>query len=68
MAAPTHGRAVFKINPLSNETALYSFTGGSDGRHPPARLIRDSLGNLYGTTVEGRPHNFGVVYKVDPVE
>jgi uncharacterized repeat protein (TIGR03803 family) len=58
---------VFKIDPIGNETVLYSFTGGSDGGRPNARLIRDSLGNLYGTTASGGAHNSGVVYKVDPV-
>jgi uncharacterized repeat protein (TIGR03803 family) len=32
---------------------LYSFTGGSDGAFPQAALIRDSAGNLYGTTEMG---------------
>jgi uncharacterized repeat protein (TIGR03803 family) len=30
---------------------LYSFTGGADGAFPQGSLIRDSSGNLYGTTV-----------------
>ena len=33
-----------------NETVLYSFTGGADGGYPLAGVIRDSKGNLYGTT------------------
>lgn len=32
---------------------LHSFTGGADGSLPTTALIRDSAGNLYGTTVEG---------------
>ena len=35
------------------ETVLYSFTGGSDGREPSARLLFDSSNNLYGTTLLG---------------
>jgi uncharacterized repeat protein (TIGR03803 family) len=44
---------VFKIDPLGNETVLYSFTGKADGGTPEAGLIRDAAGNLYGTTVFG---------------
>jgi hypothetical protein len=32
---------------------LYRFTGGADGANPVARLIRDTTGNLYGTTAQG---------------
>jgi uncharacterized repeat protein (TIGR03803 family) len=35
------------------ETVLYSFTGGSDGAQPIARLIADKEGALYGTTGYG---------------
>jgi uncharacterized repeat protein (TIGR03803 family) len=47
---------VFKLTPGSagwNETVLYTFTGGSDGREPYARLRFDAAGNLYGTTLLG---------------
>lgn len=46
----------FKLSPGSGgwkETVLYSFTGGADGREPASRLIFDSAGNLYGTTLLG---------------
>jgi uncharacterized repeat protein (TIGR03803 family) len=33
-----------------SEKVLYTFTGGSDGGFPTASLIRDTAGNLYGTT------------------
>jgi len=55
---------------------LYTFTGGSDGSEPEAGLIRDSVGNLYGTTLRGgnTSHSCpfgsfggcGVVFKLDP--
>ncbi len=32
---------------------LYTFSGGSDGREPYARLLFDASGNLYGTTLFG---------------
>jgi uncharacterized repeat protein (TIGR03803 family) len=39
-------------------TVLYSFTGGSDGTEPNG-LVRDSAGNLYGTTPWGGDLNCG---------
>jgi uncharacterized repeat protein (TIGR03803 family) len=47
---------VFKLTPGSSgwtETVLYTFTGGSDGREPYARLLFDAAGNLYGSTLLG---------------
>jgi len=47
---------VFKLTPGSSgwtESVLYSFTGGSDGREPSARVAFDAAGNLYGTTLQG---------------
>lgn len=43
---------VFKISASGTEEALYAFTG-SDGANPESSLIRDSKGNLYGTTPIG---------------
>ena len=54
-----------------NVITLYSFSGGSDGAHPPAGLVRDSAGNLYGTTAAGgsgcihSSAGCGTVFKVD---
>ena len=55
---------VFKIDAAGNETMLYSFGGGGDGAIPNAGLLRDALGNLYGTASEG--HSAGVVFKISP--
>jgi uncharacterized repeat protein (TIGR03803 family) len=44
---------------------LHSFTGGTDGIEPEAGVVRDTAGNLYGTTVTGGLYNNGTVYKVD---
>lgn len=42
---------VFKVDATGHETVLYKFTGtGSDGANPVAALVRDTKGNLYGTT------------------
>jgi len=57
---------VFKIDTSGHETVLYSFSGGADGGGPLGSLIRDSSGDLYGTTSGGGTDNAGVVFKVDP--
>lgn len=65
---------VFKLDVSGKETVLYSFTGGKDGGHPYAGLVRDGSGNLYGTTFQGGKLSCviqnsgsgrGVVFKVD---
>ncbi len=55
----------FKLDPNGNETALHSFTG-ADGNFPFGALVRDSEGNLYGTTTQGGSSNSGVVFRLDP--
>jgi uncharacterized repeat protein (TIGR03803 family) len=47
---------IFKLTPTSGgwaETVVYTFTGGSDGSEPYARLVSDAQGNFYGTTLLG---------------
>jgi len=60
---------VFKLDNTGKETVLYSFAGGSDGANPHASLVRDTAGNLYGTTVYGGLNGCaggcGTVFKVD---
>jgi uncharacterized repeat protein (TIGR03803 family) len=56
---------VYKLDAAGQETVLHSFTGGADGANPWAGVIRDSSGNLYGTTQGGGTASAGVVYKVD---
>jgi uncharacterized repeat protein (TIGR03803 family) len=43
---------------------VYSFAGGSDGKYPLAGLIKDSSGNLYGTTQGGGSLNAGTVFEL----
>jgi uncharacterized repeat protein (TIGR03803 family) len=56
---------VYKVDAIGLETVLYRFTGGADGGNPNGDLIRDSAGNLYGTTSSGGTANQGVVYVLD---
>ncbi|HXM41986.1 MAG TPA: choice-of-anchor tandem repeat GloVer-containing protein [Bryobacteraceae bacterium] len=53
---------VYKLDAGGNETVLYSFTGGTDGGNPAAGVVRDSGGNLYGTTPVGGKNNAGVIF------
>lgn len=68
---------VFELSPTGAgwaETVLHTFSGGHDGNGPFGNLIRDSAGNLYGTTVAGgalrapncSPYGCGVVFELSP--
>jgi uncharacterized repeat protein (TIGR03803 family) len=48
------------------ETDLYDFTGLSDGASPSGTLLRDSHGNLYGTTPGGGAYTCGTVFRLTP--
>jgi uncharacterized repeat protein (TIGR03803 family) len=63
---------VFEIDSSGNFTVLYAFTGSSgDGEGPDGTLLRDSAGNLYGTTYEGgnlscnEGSGCGIVFRLD---
>ncbi len=61
---------VFKVDKNGAETVLYNFCSQgncTDGVGPSAGLIRDALGNLYGTTVSGGTSvlGSGTVFKLD---
>jgi uncharacterized repeat protein (TIGR03803 family) len=61
-----HG-VVFKLDTAGTLTVLHSFTGGADGGTPTGGLVRDSAGNLYGTTsASGGCGYCGVVFKIKP--
>lgn len=61
---------VFEITAAGAEAVLYNFQGGAKGGHPLAGLVRDSAGNLYGTTsnngVDGTGSKYGTVFRLGP--
>jgi uncharacterized repeat protein (TIGR03803 family) len=57
---------VYKISTSGAVTVLHSFGAQPDGRGPFAGLVRDTAGNLYGTTPYGGATGNGTVFKVDP--
>lgn len=59
----------FEVTSKGRESVLYTFAGGArDGEVPYGPLVRDPVGNLYGTTVSGGvgPCNrgCGIVFKL----
>jgi uncharacterized repeat protein (TIGR03803 family) len=50
---PTGGGTIFRVDASGKFSVLHTFTGGAGGADPFAGLIRDSAGNLYGTTYQG---------------
>jgi uncharacterized repeat protein (TIGR03803 family) len=60
---------VFKLSRVGSSwtfSPLYTFTGGSGGAFPAARVIRGRDGTLYGSTLEGGADNAGVVFNLRP--
>jgi len=62
----TQDGTVFEVDASGKETVLYSFTGGADGAFPDVGLLRDTKGNLYGTTNSGGTYYVGTVFKIAP--
>jgi len=62
---------VFRLTPGGKYNVVHAFLGIPDGALPYAGLVRDSAGNLYGTTSAGGiacPNNqegCGTVFKID---
>jgi uncharacterized repeat protein (TIGR03803 family) len=59
---------VFEFTTEGNVNVIYTFTGGSDGGESfDSALVRDSQGNLFGTTMfDGGFISLGVVFEVTP--
>ncbi len=60
-----YGGTVFELTSTGSETVLHSFGNGHDGQYPYAGLVRDSNGNLYGTTMNGGTAGFGTVFEIN---
>ena len=55
---------IYRITPSGSYSVLHNFKGGDDGSAPQGTLLRDSSGNLFGTTSAGGSHGSGVIFKV----
>ena len=55
---------IFRITPGGAFSALYSFSGQSDGAYPFAGLVQGAGGNFYGTTYKGGASGNGTVFKI----
>ncbi len=69
---PASAAPLKPLPPPGREVVLYTFTGGSvDGAEPGGGVVRDSGGNLYGTTYWGGGtgcnygYGCGTVFKID---
>ena len=49
------------------ETVLHSFSSGTDGAVPLSGVIRDPVGNLFGTTYVGGTGTEGIVFELKPI-
>jgi len=64
---------VFKLDKSGRKTVLYNFTFGTDGGAPYSGVIRDRVGNLYGTTSWGgdlscnNGYGCGTVFMLDTI-
>ena len=57
---------IFKLSSKTGQyKLLHTFGGTPDGSFPYGGLVRDSLGNFYGTTRFGGLYNLGAIYKMD---
>jgi uncharacterized repeat protein (TIGR03803 family) len=58
---------VFEMRTDGRLLVLHTFQGGLDGSRPEGGLLRDGLGNLYGTTrTGGSSRDGGTVFKITP--
>ena len=69
--APGDGGTVFELSPSGSNwilSVLYTFTGlDNGGLQPYGGVIKDSAGNLYGTTGSGGPYQGdGTVFELTP--
>jgi len=59
--------AIFQYDPVTSVyTKLFDFDGATHGSGPQGSLIQAPDGKLYGLTLKGGAHNFGVLFQYDP--
>jgi uncharacterized repeat protein (TIGR03803 family) len=58
---------VYKVDQTGNESTLYTFNPSNygDGGVPIGGVVRDSAGNLFGTTLYGGNLGEGTLFKID---
>ncbi len=65
---PSGCGTVFEVSPAAKgrfqEKALYAFGGMPDATNPVCSLLRDSNGNLYGTTPQGGYLGWGTAFEL----
>src|SRR4029077_13641781 len=47
-------------------SVVHDFPSSPDGFNPVSSLVRDSAGNLYGTTPAGGDYGWGTIFEVTP--
>jgi uncharacterized repeat protein (TIGR03803 family) len=57
---------VFSVTPSGAESVLYSFGVPPDGYQSYAGVVRDSSGNLFGTTNYGGADSIGTAFEIAP--
>jgi uncharacterized repeat protein (TIGR03803 family) len=58
---------VFKLNLAGREMVLHDFNDiATDGAEPEDGLIRDEIGDFFGTTYYGGVNNAGTVFEISP--
>lgn len=58
---------ILQLTPTSsgwNESTIYIFTDGEDGKFPIAGLVADQAGNLYGVSSTDGPNSGGTVFEL----
>ena len=58
---------LWRIKPDGVESTLYNFGNGNDGSTPGAGVVKDTWGNLFGTTTKGGEFSRGVIFKITGV-
>ena len=62
---PNYGGTIFSLAPDGTYKIVFAFSDGNDGATPLDRVTLDASGNIYGTTVNGGAHHFGVAFRID---